>query len=258
MGAFGVELEHAGKETTVPNIPAAPLSEHDFYEETESDVLPITVSFENFNMMVRHCVKVAIDAVNSKAAVKEETRELQNRNAQALLDEVMAKVTRTYHDKKIKENISAGDTDPYRDVSIVFFTDDFTEDFKNIVYPKLGKFFSDEVLAFADEVDLANMCRTLESQIIQAIEDRISLKDRYTANRQLAKDSFDDCKQALREALDNSLHKAKKISITSFEDIKKVAASKDEDLNSFIKACTQKDVKNDFISNEILEREIDV
>lgn len=260
LGPVSMELEHSDleKNNPMPTASSSPLSENDFCDEAEGDVLPITVSFENFNMMIRHCVKAAIDAASSKASLETETLAQQNRNAQALLDEVMTKVTRTYHDKKVKENIGNGDSDPYKDVSIVFFSDDFEEDFRNIVYPKLGQFFNDEVLAFADEVDLANMCKRLEYQIIQAIEDRLNLKDRYAANRQLAKESFDACKQALREALDNSLHKAKKISFTSFEAVKKSAAKKDDDLNSFIKACTQKDVKNDFISNELLEGDRDV
>lgn len=259
LGSFGVELDNEKEaptqSTTVPHHPAPPLSEADFCDATTTDITPITVSFENFNMMVRHCVKVAIEAVNSKNMCLTDTLELQNKNAQALLDEVMAKVTRTYHDKKVKENISNGDSDPYKDVSILFFSDDFEEDWKNIVYPKLDQFFADEMLAFTDEVDLANMCKMLENQIIQAIEDKLNLKDSYAVNRQLAKDSFDACKSALSNAINDSLHKAKKISISNYDDIKKLAASKDEDLNSFVKACTQKEIKNNFISSELLERE---
>lgn len=256
FGSFNLELDNPDISTpkTASNVsPTVPLEEECVEEEPAS--LPITIPFESFNMMIRHCVKAAIDAINGKVALENETLAQQNKNAQVLLDEVMAKVTREYHDKKINENKLAGGSNPEKDFSILIFQDNFSEDFRNIVYPRIGQFFSEEALAFTDEVDLANMCKRLEVQIIQAIEDRFSLKDSYVGNQQLAKDSFEACKNALNEAIDNALHKAKKISITGLEDIKKLIIKKDEDINSFIKASTQKEIKGEFIAKEVLEGE---
>lgn len=224
------------------------------YPLNENYSTQITIPFENFNAMVKHCVKVAIEVAQYKNHSEGQTLAQQNRSAQELLEEVMEKVNRTFHEKKVKEGIEKGDLDPHHDISIVYFEEDFEDDFKSIVYPRLDQFLSDERLAFTDEVDLANMCETLKRQISYAIEDKLN-RGKYSENRELAKASFDSCKQALSEALDNSLHKAKLISITNYEDIKKVTAKKDEDLNTFLQAYTNKEVKNDFISKEILEGE---
>lgn len=251
IAGLGVEIEGEPKKSEEKQKESSPIKDNNNINNNNNNT-QITIPFENFNAMVKHCVKVAIEAAQYKSTSEGQTLAQQNKCAQELLEEVMEKVNRTFHEKKVKEGIEKGALNPHSDIAIVYFEEDFEDDFKSIVYPRLDQFLSDERLAFTDEIDLANMCETLKRQISFAIEDKLN-RGKYAENRELAQESFNSCKQALSDALDDSLHKAKLISITNYEDVKKATAKKDEDLNTLVQAYTNKEVKNDFISKEILE-----